>query len=182
MSTVKCMTAALLVTGALQAHGQSALSTGYAGEQKREVKSLSVREMADLRAGKGMGYAKPGELNGYPGPMHVLELADALALTAEQRAASQALIPPMRAAAQSAGERYIEAERTLDALFRTHSADVSGLQTALAHSAAALADVRASHLRAHLAQRALLTPQQIARYNELRGYTEIERTPEMRSR
>ena len=36
--------------------------------------------MADLRAGRGMGLALAAELNGYPGPAHVLELADKLDL------------------------------------------------------------------------------------------------------
>ena len=34
-----------------------------------------------------MGLALAAELNGYPGPSHVLELADKLELSAEQRAA-----------------------------------------------------------------------------------------------
>ena len=49
------------------------------------MKSLSDQQLSDLRAGRGMGMALPAELNGYPGPVHVLELADALGLTPEQR-------------------------------------------------------------------------------------------------
>ena len=47
----------------------------YAGLQARPVKALSDQQIADLRAGRGMGLALAAELNGYPGPMHVLELA-----------------------------------------------------------------------------------------------------------
>lgn len=145
--------------------------TPYAGEQTRAVKSLSEREIADLRAGKGMGFAKPAELSSYPGPMHVLEHARALELTPTQREATQALIPPMREAALAAAERYIAAERALDALFAGGTASDLQLDAALQKSALALADVRASHLRTHIAQRSLLTPAQITQYNELRGYT-----------
>lgn len=53
--------------------GHPALSS-YAGTQARPVKALSDQQLADLRAGRGMGMALPGELNGYPGPVHVLEL------------------------------------------------------------------------------------------------------------
>lgn len=47
--------------------------TPYAGMQSRQIKSLSDRQIADLRAGRGMGF--PVELNGYPGPSHVLEVS-----------------------------------------------------------------------------------------------------------
>jgi hypothetical protein len=145
----------------------------YAGEQSRSIKALSDREIADLRAGKGMGFAKPAELASYPGPMHVLEHARALALTPAQREATQALIPPMREAAIAAAERYIAAERELDMLFVGGVANEALLNVALQKSALALADVRGSHLRTHIAQHALLTPIQIAQYNALRGYTRV---------
>jgi hypothetical protein len=45
----------------------------YAGMAQRQVKSLADQQIADLRAGRGMGLALPAELNGYPDPAHVLE-------------------------------------------------------------------------------------------------------------
>jgi hypothetical protein len=54
----------------------------YAGLEARSIKTLSDQQIGDLRAGRGMGLALAAELNGYPGPMHVLELADALGLSA----------------------------------------------------------------------------------------------------
>jgi hypothetical protein len=48
----------------------------YAGLEGRSIKALSEQQVADLRAGRGMVLALAAELNGYPGPMHVLELAD----------------------------------------------------------------------------------------------------------
>jgi hypothetical protein len=154
----------------LPVFGQSAT---YAGEQTRAIKALTEREVADLRAGKGMGYAKPAELASYPGPMHVLEHARELALTPAQHEATQALIAPMREAALIAAQRYIAAELALDALFVDGAASDAQLNAALQKSALALADVRASHLRTHIAQRALLTAEQIAQYNVLRGYTRV---------
>src|ERR1044071_8236681 len=71
----------------------------YAGFETRPVKALSEQQVADLRAGRGMGLAMPAELNSYPGPMHVLEHAAALNLTAEQRERTAALIATMKAAA-----------------------------------------------------------------------------------
>ena len=52
----------------------------YVGMQTRSIKALSDQQIADLKAGRGMGLALPAELNGYPGPAHVLELADQLGL------------------------------------------------------------------------------------------------------
>ena len=40
----------------------------YAGLEQRAVKALSEQQIADLRAGRGMGLALPAELNGYPRP------------------------------------------------------------------------------------------------------------------
>jgi hypothetical protein len=68
----------------------------YAGLEGRPIKALSEQQIADLRAGRGMGLALAAELNGYPGPMHVLELADALDLSGQQRAKMQELFAARR--------------------------------------------------------------------------------------
>ena len=57
-----------------------------------------------------MGLALPAELNGYPGPSHVLENADALGLSAEQREHTKGLFEAMKAEAVPVGERLIEQE------------------------------------------------------------------------
>jgi hypothetical protein len=57
----------------------------YAGLQARPIKALSEQQVADLRAGRGMGLALAAELNGYPGPLHVLELSKELDLGQSQR-------------------------------------------------------------------------------------------------
>jgi hypothetical protein len=75
----------------------------YAGLEQRAVKALSEQQIADLRAGRGMGLALPAELNGYPGPSHVLENADALGLSAEQRERTKGLFEAMNAEAVPVG-------------------------------------------------------------------------------
>ena len=82
----------------------------YAGLEQRAVKALSEQQIADLKAGRGMGLALPAELNGYPGPSHVLENADALGLSAEQREHTKGLFEAMKAEAVPVGERLIEQE------------------------------------------------------------------------
>ena len=56
----------------------------YAGEEKREIKSLSATDIEELQNGKGWGLAKAAELNGVPGPAHLLELREEIELSAEQ--------------------------------------------------------------------------------------------------
>jgi Spy/CpxP family protein refolding chaperone len=142
----------------------------YAGQQARSIKALSAEQVADLRAGRGMGLALPAELNGWPGPMHVLELADQLGLDAAQRAAVQAQFAEMRAEAIAQGEAVIAAEAALDALFARGAPTPEAIGAATLAVGQAQASLRAGHLRFHLATSAVLTPAQRARYNELRGY------------
>ena len=47
----------------------------YTGEEQRAIKALSEEEIKDLLEARGMGLAKAAELNSYPGPLHVLQLA-----------------------------------------------------------------------------------------------------------
>src|SRR5438067_7714116 len=100
----------------------------YAGEQMREIKALSAEETRQYLAGAGMGYAKPAELNGYPGPMHVLENADHLALTPDQREQTQALMQAHKEEAKAIGAKLVAAERELDALFRSKAVESASLQ------------------------------------------------------
>jgi len=149
---------------------QAAAPTPYAGQQAREIKALSSAEQADLLAGKGMGLAKAAELNGYPGPAHVLELAADLALTPEQRALTRAVWQAMDARAKALGQQLVDAERELDALFASKQVTPERLTAQLDRIGALQAQVRAVHLQAHLEQVRILSPEQTSRYAVLRGY------------
>src|ERR1700688_3942861 len=89
----------------------------YAGMQTRPIKALSEQQVADLGAGRGMGLALAAELNGYPGPAHVLELADKLELSADQRSKIQELFGSMKQEALPLGARLLEQESELDQEF-----------------------------------------------------------------
>lgn len=142
----------------------------YAGMQGRAIKALSDQQLSDLRAGKGMSLALPAELNGYPGPSHALELAELLKLTAEQKSRTQALFAQMQQEARTAGEEVIAAEGALDALFKSKAVTPGALRTATHNAAVAQGQLRETHLRYHLAMVELLSPEQVAAYNRLRGY------------
>ena len=142
----------------------------YAGQQSRAIKALSEQDVDDLLAGRGAGFAKAAELNGYPGPAHVLELKEPLGLSEAQIAATEALMARHRAAARRLGAEVVESERSLDHAFESHSADEVSVRSLTATVARYQGELRAEHLKTHLAQAALLTPDQVQRYAELRGY------------
>jgi uncharacterized cupredoxin-like copper-binding protein/Spy/CpxP family protein refolding chaperone len=161
-----------LVAGHLEAGMVGKLTvTSYAGEEKRGIKSLSAEEVEQYRAGAGMGYAKSAELNHFPGPMHALELADRLQLSAEQKRKAQELMAAHKAEARAIGAKLVEAESAIEALFRAGDVPKEALQKAVQQAAALQGEYRLSHLETHRRMRALLTPEQVARYDEARGYT-----------
>jgi LTXXQ motif family protein len=142
----------------------------YAGQQARAIKALSEEEVAALRKGEGMGMAKAAELNGYPGPAHVLQLAAQLRLTDAQRREVEAIFDRMSAAAKTLGAALIVQEQALDQLFAKGDITPDRLAAATAAIAGLQGRLRAVHLSAHLETRALLNPDQIIRYEQLRGY------------
>jgi Spy/CpxP family protein refolding chaperone len=149
----------------------------YAGLETRPIKALSERQIADLKAGRGMGFALAAELNGYPGPVHILELAQPLHLSDGQREQVTQLFEAMKREAVPLGERLIAAEVTLDRAFASKSITEASLRKAVEDIAATEGALRVTHLRYHLATLAVLTPEQAQRYSELRGYANGNRQP-----
>jgi Spy/CpxP family protein refolding chaperone len=142
----------------------------YSGQETREIKALSQQEVEDYLNGQGLGYGKAAELNQYPGPRHVLDMAKELALTEVQIAQTQTVFDAMKAQAITLGKQLVEKERELDRQFASGSIDADSLKTLLSDIGALEANIRYVHLIAHLEQKALLTQHQIQRYDQLRGY------------
>ena len=142
----------------------------YVGMTTRQVKALSEQQVADLRAGRGMGLALAAELNGYPGPMHVLELADRLSLSSDQRQRIQKLFETMKDEAVVVGEKLIDAETALDRVFRDRSMTPSHLTELTTQVGRLQGELRAVHLKYHLTTAEQLSAEQSKRYAELRGY------------
>jgi len=162
---IAALGAALLT--AATAHAQS---QPYPALADRSIKALSADDIAGLRAGRGMAMALPAELNRYPGPLHVLENAAALDLTPEQKDQLTRQVEAMRSAAVALGEQIIARESELDGLFRSGTADAGTIDRITAEIAALYGQLRAVHLRTHLATRASLSEIQLAKYQTLRGY------------
>ena len=142
----------------------------YVGQTSRSIKSLSDEEVADYLSGNGMGLAKAAELNGYPGPAHVLELADQLALSPRQKERTEAIFERMQSQAKSVGKRLIDEERKLDELFASKTISPPLLHQTLGSIASLRAEVREIHLQAHLDEAQILSQAQTMKYWHLRGY------------
>jgi hypothetical protein len=154
-------------------HGGHGQPSPYSGQEARAIKSLSEADITELRRGGGWGLAKAAELNGVPGPAHLLELKDDIPLSADQIAAIEAIFRKMRKESIEEGERLIARERALDAAFRARKVTEDGLRRMLADIERSRSALRYIHLSAHLDTIAILAERQVARYNTLRGYGTI---------
>lgn len=142
----------------------------YAGQETRVIKTLSHSEIDGYLNGEGMGYAKAAELNHYPGPRHVLDLSEQLALTSEQKSKTKKLFESMKKEAVSLGRELIDREKELDRLFAKEAIDNNQLESNLTEIGTLQAKLRYVHLSAHLEQKNILTSHQIKLYDQLRGY------------
>jgi Spy/CpxP family protein refolding chaperone len=160
---IACVLALPTLAGDMQA-------AQYTGQQNRTIKALSDEDIAAVRNGEGMGMAKAAELNGYPGPAHVLALAKQLSLTDEQSRQVQRIFDRMNAAAKSLGGEVIAHKQMLDRLFAAGNADRNSVMAETASISDLQGRLRSVHLTAHLETRTVLASDQIANYLRLRGY------------
>jgi Spy/CpxP family protein refolding chaperone len=150
---------------------QAQHTSDYAQWRGREIKALSDQQITGLREGKGMGFSLAAELNGAPGPLHALEMRQTLRLSDEQAAELERIVARMKANAQRLGHEVIRAERDLDEAFRTGQVDERAIDQLTRRVTLLNGQLRAEHLKAHLQTRQLLNHQQIAAYEQARGYS-----------
>ncbi|HET7873924.1 MAG TPA: Spy/CpxP family protein refolding chaperone [Methylomirabilota bacterium] len=154
---------ALTAGGAMAQHGGQQHSL-----QGQQAAKACIDEFnAVVGEGRGFGLAFVADQNGYPGPMHVLELKDRLKLTADQEAKTSALYAAVRAELPKS-TRLLEAERKLERLFAERTASESAVRAAAAEVEHARTEVRLVHLLAHVRTRDLLTEEQRRIYHEAR--------------
>jgi len=169
ISPIRVLGALAIVAAAGSVQSETTPSP-YAGQQARDIKSLSDSDIKGLLEGSGAGYAKAAELNAYPGPAHVLELSTQLHLDASQEAATRELLAAHQARARSLGAELVMAERELDQLFANQHANSAAVDRATQRIGLLQARLRAEHLKTHLSQTALLSADQVRDYAVLRGY------------
>jgi Spy/CpxP family protein refolding chaperone len=158
-----------------QTSDESAVHSPYAGQEERGIKALSQSDIEGLLAGAGTpfgGMAKPAELNGYPGPRHVLDAYDAgeFELTNQQHEQIETLYEEMRSKAIALGKQIINLEKEIDGAFTDRIITEEFLQNKVSKSANLYGQLKVVHLEYHLSMVKILTPQQVEQYNELRGY------------
>lgn len=168
---------AVLIGTAAAAQNMHGHDTGNMPAQSAPASAASAASMAGysaeeraqgLREGRGMGLAMPAEGNGYPGPRHVLEVADQIGLTPDQRLKTEALFSSMKAEAQRLGPRLLEQEAELNAMFRDKRANAALLEKTAREIGETEAALKVTHLRTHLAMMTVLSPDQVVRYVALR--------------
>ena len=169
--------AAILLTAFAFAAGVFAADQPYAGLQSRSIKALSDDEIASYLQGQGMGLSKVAELNHYPGPRHVLDQAGDLGLSAAQLAKAREIWQAMDVKARALGETIIAKETLLEESYSSGAAKPEGTRVVLDELGRLQAELRYTHLSAHMAMRSVLSADQIAKYDALRGYAEGTVTP-----
>ncbi len=145
----------------------------YAGQEMRDIKSLSDNDVQSLQNGTGEafgGIAKLAELNGYPGPRHVLDMASELQLTDEQRMGIERIHQNMSSSAKSIGGAIIDTEHQIDGAFANKTIIQENLKFMLDKSADLYGQLRFVHLSAHLNTMQILSAGQVQTYNKIRGY------------
>lgn len=134
------------------------------------IRTLTPEEIAQIERGAGSGFALPAELNGVPGPRHVLDLGHEIGLSHEQRTRVQQIFDAMHAAVIPAGQRYLTSLRSLEEDFRAERLTEETLAERVAEVHRLEGELAALHLVAHLQTAQVLTAGQIAAYQRLRGY------------
>ena len=130
--------------------------------------SLTADAVRQLLDGDGMGLARAGEMNDHPGPKHLLERSKELGLTTEQEKEISAIRQQVIDRAKPLGRAIVDAERQLDAAFKSGILTEGELQKRLQTIARLQAELRMVHLRAHLVTKPILTAEQVRRYYERR--------------
>jgi hypothetical protein len=161
------------VSSSLDIEESSFQPSPYSGEELRDVKSLSDSDIQSLLNGTGEafgGIAKLAELNGYPGPRHVLDITSDLKLTDNQKVEIEMIYESMSRKAKAIGAKIIAIERDMDKAFANKTITEQGLKLLINNSADLYGQIRFVHLSAHIDTVRVLTAEQVQMYNKIRGY------------
>ena len=141
------------------------LGGSAAHEEARRCQESFDRVVA---GGRGFGMAFAADRHGYPGPLHVLELRDALALTPLQESRARAFETAMFSESRPKSAALLAAEERLDRFFASGQATETEVARLAREVERLRGEVRLVHLRYHLKTRDLLTEEQRTVYHERR--------------
>ena len=151
-------------------HSPESSHSPYVSQTDSPIRGLSSQEVDDLLTGRGAGYAITAELNSYPGPLHVLDLAKELSLSPEQEQAIQSVFESMQFQAQTLGHAVVNRETEFSQEFANGTMNSEQLKHHTQSLAMLYGQLRATHLNAHLQTTPLLSSEQIKQYDQMRGY------------
>ena len=169
-ATVAALAVVLVIAGSGAADAQhgAAHAGAEAGPHHMLVQTYEKAFEQNIAAGRGFGMAFAADQNGYPGPLHVLELKDRLKLTAGQEAKIQTMLAAMFAESKPKSSRLLESEAKLRHLFAAGRADEVAVTAAVAEVEKARSEVRLVHLLFHLKTREVITDEQRRLYHDAR--------------
>jgi len=151
---------------------EAARAAAHAAEAAREgtgIPALSEAQAASYLDGKAMWQASVAELNRYPSPRRVLEFAEALELSEEQRQATAKLHEETRREAIRLGKELVALEQRLNRIFVWNQATADNIVETVLGIGTLQSRLRLTHLVASVRQKSLLTEEQLQRYEELQG-------------
>jgi hypothetical protein len=151
---------------------EAARTAAHAAEAAREgtgIPALSEAQAASYLSGEAMWQARVAELNHYPSPSRVLELAEALEFTDEQRRATTKLHEETRREAIRLGRDLVALEQRLNRIFVWNQATADSITKTVLDIGTLQAQLRLTHLVASIRQKLLLTEEQVRLYDELQG-------------
>lgn len=149
------------------------LKSPYVKQMNNQIKAITQKDLEGLKKGSGMpfgGMAKAAELNGLPGPRHVLDMSQQVKLTKDQQRKINKIFNKMNSEARKLGAHLIKIERQMDDQMKSGKINSSTLNDLVNKSATVYGKLRYSHLVAHLQTKNVLTKKQIDTYNKIRGY------------
>jgi Spy/CpxP family protein refolding chaperone len=164
---------ALIIVYPLVSSAETTMSP-YVKQTKNKIKALTKMDLDGLKKGHGTpfgGMAKAAELNGLPGPRHVLDLKNELKLTFEQADKIKSIYREMHNKAVKIGAKLVAKEAVLDTQLQSGGVNPKNLKKMVDESAKTYSELRYTHLVAHLKTKKVLSSKQVSQYNELRGYT-----------
>src|SRR5712692_2594350 len=146
-ATVVALAVMLLIAGSGGADAQhhAAHAGAEAVSHHALVQTYEKAFEQNVAEGRGFGMAFAADRNGYPGPLHVLELKDRLKLTADQEAKMQAMLAAMFAESKPKSARLLESEAKLRQLFAGSRADEAAVKAAVTEVETARTEVRLVH-------------------------------------
>lgn len=162
------MVVAIVLAAASLATAQHAHDGASGGEPHLAAQRCQQQFEQVIADGRGFGLAFAADQEGYPGPLHVLELKDRLRISGDQEREMQRMMDTMFAESRPAAARLLAAERRLRSLFASGTADEASVRAAVADVERARAEVRLVHLLTHLKTRDRLTEEQRRLYHAVR--------------